>query len=186
MTMNYLDRQLFDHSGRHRERQEQHLLLLDDVMIVSGGKCSQPASKLYSVRVLVAFLSLLGTAIMYITRVNLNIAILAMVSVPTESMQQSLQSAEQSLTPEVPPFTCPSPRTFPSNAGGSGDSILNATLISNVLPLTASSLQVPNGAEFNWTPPEQGIILGSFFYGIHLLVQYWQHTVSMRNTREKT
>lgn len=107
-------------------------------------KC--PPSKLFSVRVLVAFLSLLGTAIMYITRVNLNIAILAMV--PNE---QPITEAPLSL------LNVSSNESFKWTTNSS-----SSPLIVNQSYQISSN--VPT-AEFNWTPPEQGVILGSFFYG---------------------
>lgn len=72
-----------------------------------------------STRVLVAFLSLLGTAIMYITRVNLNIAILSMTK--KEMIVELIGETNRTVTTVV--------------------------------------------GDFDWGPSEQGIILGSFFYG---------------------
>lgn len=96
-----------------------------------GNKCPPPI--LYSVRFLVAFLSLLGTAIMYITRVNLNIAILAMVS-------------GDPLIEEMPPLT------------GNSSLILNEFTTQSISISSVPPKFQPG--EFNWGPTEQGIILG--------------------------
>ncbi|KAJ6222609.1 hypothetical protein RDWZM_001154 [Blomia tropicalis] len=95
-----------------------------------------------SVRVLVAALSMLGTAIMYITRVNLNIAILAMVN--TNQLTDPLAVA----------------LTTPINSTQSFDPLL--------MSVDANSTDMINNNinhRFDWSPPEVGIILGSFFYG---------------------
>ena len=95
-----------------------------------------------SVRVLVAALSMLGTAIMYITRVNLNIAILAMVN--TNQLTDPLAVA----------------LTTPINSTQSFDPLL--------MSVGANSTDMIDNKinhRFDWSPPEVGIILGSFFYG---------------------
>lgn len=71
-----------------------------------------------SVRVIVAFFALLGTAIMYITRVNLNIAILSMAKSEVYVYNTSLHAK-----------------------------------------------QLVTVGDFDWSPSQQGVILGSFFYG---------------------
>lgn len=90
------------------------------IMNPQAPACDIPLYK--SVRFVVAFLSLLGTAIMYITRVNLNIAILAMVK------QDNLVTM------------------FNQSTGSPYQTTVTT-------------------GEFEWTPPEQGLVLGSFFYG---------------------
>ena len=109
-----------------------------------------PPSKIFSVRVLVAFLSLLGTAIMYVTRVNLNIAILAMV--PSEIPQ-----AEVFLFSDVPANDSSSWTTIAPN-----QTVNQSYEISNqVFPRQT--------AEFSWSPPEQGIILGNYLVNVSCL-----------------
>lgn len=96
-------------------------------------------SLLCSIRVLIALLSMLGTSIMYITRVNLNIAILAMVQSADDSALKTIQilSSNESNIPLAP--------------------------LSNQ-PVLVEPVTNLNG-EFEWSPPQQGVILGSFFYG---------------------
>ena len=118
--------------GRH-----ETVRLLSDHS-VSGSK------KFPSVRLYVAFLSLIGCAIMYLTRVNLTVAILAMVNstqidlIPTNLSQFSANKVD---------IQCP---------------------ISEV-QTTGKASQVML-REFYWSPPEQGIVLGSFFYGEPIII----------------
>lgn len=102
-----------------------------------------PQSLLCSVRILIALLSLMGTSIMYITRVNLNIAILAMVK--TDISTETNYELQQSSSPLVN-LTSPIVQIDPL-----------APMVG--IPATTSG-------EFDWSPPEQGIMLGSFFYGL--------------------
>ncbi|KAH9527628.1 putative transporter slc-17.2 [Dermatophagoides farinae] len=103
-------------------------------------------SLLCSIRVLIALLSMLGTSIMYITRVNLNIAILAMV-----------QSKDSD----------PALKTIEMLANSSTNILLNnpPAVINQQMVLEPIPLETHGNGEFEWTPPQQGIILGSFFYG---------------------
>jgi hypothetical protein len=91
------------------------------------------SKKLLSLRFFVALLSLIGCAIMYLTRINLNVAILAMVN-STKSDKNIFNLTK------IDEFQCP---------GNSYDSSANLLI-----------------SEFDWSPPEQGIVLGSFFYGL--------------------
>jgi hypothetical protein len=91
------------------------------------------SKKFLSLRFFVALLSLIGCAIMYLTRINLNVAILAMVN-STKSDQNIINFTK------VYEFQCP---------GNSYDNSVNLLI-----------------SEFDWSPPEQGIVLGSFFYGL--------------------
>ena len=104
-------------------------------------------SLLCSIRVLIALLSMLGTSIMYITRVNLNIAILAMV---------------QSKDPD------PALKTIEMLANSSANILLTnpPAIINQQMLLEPIPLETNGNGEFEWTPPQQGIILGSFFYGM--------------------
>jgi hypothetical protein len=95
--------------------------------------CEVKSKKFLSLRFFVALLSLIGCAITYLTRVNLNVAILAMVN-STKSNENIFNFTKND------EFYCP---------GNSYDSSVNL--------LTS---------EFDWSPPEQGIVLGSFFYGL--------------------
>lgn len=127
----------------HHEKHETEFL--DSSQENSKASCAP--SKLYSVRLVVAFLSLLGTAVMYITRVNLNIAILAMV-------------------PQVPPLLDPLPLELISIAvGGNISSSLAEPVAANDSKLISNAASLLPPAEFDWSPPVQGVILGAFFTG---------------------
>jgi hypothetical protein len=91
------------------------------------------SKKFLSIRFFVALLSLIGCAITYLTRINLNVAILAMVN-STKSDENISNFTKNN------EFQCP---------GNSYDSSVNLLI-----------------SEFDWSPPEQGIVLGSFFYGL--------------------
>jgi len=90
------------------------------------------SKKFLSLRFFVALLSLIGCAIMYLTRINLNVAILAMVNTTQVDENKFNFTSVQELQ-------CPG-----SNIDSSDKVMIR---------------------EFDWSPPEQGIVLGSFFYG---------------------
>ena len=106
---------------------------------------------------------MLGTAIMYITRVNLNIAILDMVP-STEQSPQLIQYIPLTIATTVKSnensSNWPNDQIFIVNQS---DHVIitSATLTSHIpIPIIAAPED-----KFDWTQPEQGIILGSFFYG---------------------
>ncbi|XP_054157469.1 sialin-like [Oppia nitens] len=108
-----------------------------------------------STRCYVAFISLMGTAIMYITRVNLNVAILAMVNTTqlTESVIPSTNwtnSIGLDVTVISDELQCP------------GSQLNSVSTNQQLDTMPSKPLMV---SEFYWSPPEQGIVLGSFFYG---------------------
>lgn len=129
-----------------------HLRSESDVLICGkSGEAVICSRKLPSMRLYVAFLSLVGCAIMYLTRVNLTVAILAMVNT-THFEDTSIASNYSELSKaNNEEFQCPITHV---ESGGSETQVMLR--------------------EFDWSPPEQGIVLGSFFYGNHSLYFTYQ------------
>ncbi|CAG2174536.1 unnamed protein product [Oppiella nova] len=93
------------------------------------------SQKFLSLRFFVSFVSLLGCAVMYMTRVNINVAIVDMViSVPQNSANDPLKNISSLHSDECP-----------------------ADVVSDG--------KVSIVGVFDWSPPTQGIVLGAFYYG---------------------
>ena len=132
-------------TGHHRARET------DVLLYEKSGEVPMKSGKLPSMRLYVAFLSLVGCAIMYLTRVNLTVAILAMVN--TTSIDDSSIVTNISVNVNNDDIQCP------------------------ISPIVDSGGKAPKPLirEFHWSPPEQGIVLGSFFYGNHYIKTHFQH-----------
>lgn len=99
------------------------------------------------VRFVMVSLILLATSIDYITRVNINIAIVTMVQ--SNSSHSSSQLSTCPITPES------------STLVSAGDGQSSAIKVSH-------DVNYP-GQQFDWSPTVQGIILGSFWYSYILM-----------------
>ena len=108
-----------------------------DVLLSKKSGDYSETKKFPSLRMYVAFLSLVGCAIMYLTRVNLTVAILAMVNSTRLDVDSNLTQFSARADIQCPAIDV-------STAGKASKVMLR---------------------EFDWSPPEQGIVLGSFFYG---------------------
>lgn len=105
-------------------------------------------SRIYSnipVRFTMVSLIILATAIDYITRVNINIAIVTMVS--SNSSHSPIQRS-----------TCPARDTSSLKSVGPVDSSTDYQGVSET-----------SSQQFDWSPTVQGIILGSFWYSYILM-----------------
>lgn len=98
-------------------------------------------------RYLMVSLIILATAIDYITRVNINIAIVTMVS--SNSSHSAIQRS-----------TCPVKHVTSSSGVNSTDS--------ESIDYSQHEPKYP-GQQFDWSPTVQGIILGSFWYSYILM-----------------
>lgn len=125
----------------------------DDEAMLSPPQQTSPSPSVqlfpspWGTRHTLAVLGFLGFASSYSMRVNLSIAIVSMVN---STMKHQHHHSHNSTA-----IPCPELLNLSSNSVTSSSDL-------HELELQEGALHHP---KFNWTPAEQGIILGSFFYG---------------------